>query len=475
MEHDTKEPLAQWSTADQNSFAHTSARDRWPIILTQAIDDVHKAISRQEDSAAQTEGKAIVSQLAGLKYELQHNRLITPLPDDGRKDVAGYNVELEARSPLHWFSAPWLFTECYLYRRMAGIFLLSTHWKSYDYFSAVKTATFRSSRAAVLELATKYNGIVKQLSNPKAAGDLSDAQRAEADRILFTEMVEICLWGNATDLSLLASASYVDIASLQGAEARRKAEKNILVNDVNAAFDVLRRAKETSTPSTERRVDIVLDNAGFELFVDLVLAGYLIHSGLATTVVFHPKDLPWFVSDVVPRDFAGLFGALLQGESFFDSEEYSTPLSDSEKASLADLATDWATLHAEGNFVLRPNSFWTEGGSFWRLPATAPELYADLKEAELVFFKGDLNYRKLTADAEWTPTTPFTKAIGPLGKGSGLRLLALRTCKGDVIAGLPEGKDEELRAMEGGGGQSEGRKWAWTGKWAVIEFCDGKN
>ena len=76
--------------------------------------------------------------------------------------------------------------------------------------------------------------------------------------------------------------------------------------------------------------------------------------------------------------------------------------------------------------------------------------------------------------AAWDPATPFTKAIGPLGGRSGVRTLALRTCKADVIAGLPEGRDEEIRAMEGGGGDSGARKWAWSGKWAVVQFCDGK-
>ena len=52
----------------------------------------------------------------------------------------------------------------------------------------------------------------------------------------------------------------------------------------------------------------------------------------------------------------------------------------------------------------------------------------------------------------WPATTPFSDALGPLGKSSGLRVMALRTCKGDVVVGLPEGRDEELRAMEGGGG-----------------------
>jgi damage-control phosphatase, subfamily III len=77
--------------------------------------------------------------------------------------------------------------------------------------------------------------------------------------------------------------------------------------------------------------------------------------------------------------------------------------------------------------------------------------------------------------ATWPATTPFVEALGPLGKSSQVRVLALRTCKADVVVGLPERKDEELRGMEGGGGDTGARKWTWTGKWAVIEFHDGKS
>jgi hypothetical protein len=31
-----------------------------------------------------------------------------------------------------------------------------------------------------------------------------------------------------------------------------------------------------------------------------------------------------------------------------------------------------------------------------------------------------------------------------------------------------------LRAMEGGGGDSGARKWAWSGKWAVVSFSPGR-
>ena len=74
----------------------------------------------------------------------------------------------------------------------------------------------------------------------------------------------------------------------------------------------------------------------------------------------------------------------------------------------------------------------------------------------------------------WDPTTPFTTAIGPMGLASKVRTLALRTCKADTVVGLPSGADQRLKDMDGGGGDSGARKWAWSGKWAVVQFCDGK-
>jgi damage-control phosphatase, subfamily III len=150
-----------------------------------------------------------------------------------------------------------------------------------------------------------------------------------------------------------------------------------------------------------------LDNAGFELFVDLILAGYLLTSGLATTIVLHPKVMPWFVSDVVPADFSTLLNALAAPQSFYSTQSEDdkaagnlppNSLSSDEVKQIEFLFEQWSQFHGEGKLVLRPNGFWTEGGSFWRLPGTAPDLYDDLKSSELVIFKGDLNYRKLTGD-----------------------------------------------------------------------------
>jgi hypothetical protein len=57
-----------------------------------------------------------VETLAKLKYELQHDRALTPILDDGQPDVKGYNDELAALESPTWFNVPWLYAECYLYR-----------------------------------------------------------------------------------------------------------------------------------------------------------------------------------------------------------------------------------------------------------------------------------------------------------------------------------------------------------------------
>ena len=334
-------------------------------------------------------------------------------------------------------------------------------------------STFRSSRPAVLELAARCNDLTKHFqSNQSAMASASDEEREAAEKLLFIEMCEICLWGNATDLSLLTNLSYDDIQKLQGFESRKANEEKIIVNDFPAAFACLKKAQKSGTE--DRRVDIVLDNAGFELFVDLILASYLLQSGLATHIVLHPKNIPWFVSDVVPKDFSDLLNVLVNAKTLYETpseddeskDNTPAPLSQKEEDDLSSLFDTWSSLYADGKIIMRPNVFWTEAGSYWRLPHTAPELFSDLQQSELVIFKGDLNYRKLTGDALWDPTTPFSEALGPVGPGSGIRTLALRTCKADVVVGLRKGEDERLRAMDGGGGDSGCRKWAWSG-----EYC----
>ena len=396
-----------YSTNDPTSFACTSAQNRWPSILTNAIDDCARTLHNPEitgdDHQKIEELKSIIRKLGELKYELQHNRTLSPLPVEAGKDISAYNQELAARGNPTWHECQWLFAECYLYRRIATIFSQSTHWKTYDVFNDLKMSTLKSSRPAVIELAARYHEITTRLhSDGPVAETFDPAKQEDADRRLFIEMCEICLWGNATDLSLLTTLSYDDIQKLQGSNARKASEKNILVNDLDKAFDVLNRLKKER--KSHRRVDIVLDNAGFELYVDLMLAGYLYTTGLATEVVLHPKNIPWFVSDVVPGDFNSLMSALKDPRGFFPHDgKPDTDIEDEEEDDLEFCHKDWLLAGTNRTLMMRFNAFWTHAGSFWRMRHTAPKLFRTLKDSDLVIFKGDLNYRKLTGDVRFTP------------------------------------------------------------------------
>ena len=63
------------------------------------------------------------------------------------------------------------------------------------------------------------------------------------------------------------------------------------------------------------RIDIVLDNAGVEFFTDLVLAEFLLSARIADEVVFQPKAIPWYVSDVIPGDLTKLYDLLSAWEN----------------------------------------------------------------------------------------------------------------------------------------------------------------
>ena len=45
------------------------------------------------------------------------------------------------------------------------------------------------------------------------------------------------------------------------------------------------------------------------------------------------------------------------------------------------------------------------------MASTDPALYEELGEADLLIFKGDLNYRKLIGDLNWETTVTFKTAL----------------------------------------------------------------
>ncbi|GAA5876907.1 hypothetical protein JCM1840_002700 [Sporobolomyces johnsonii] len=449
-------PVPLVSASNKESFAYESTVKRWPIILTGVVDELARIngtlAGNGDDKDKVTEGKQLINDIGGLIYEMRHDRELPPLQPTGYPDdTSHYNDELAAASPdgkTRWFNASWLYAECYLYRRLRGLFATTQHWNQFDPFASQKLETWRSSAAGAAALAKSLQKLVEQ-------GKREDEAHLRRDYI---ELMEICLWGNATDLSLLTSLSHEEIQALQSVERGREFT---LRDDLDQTWEYVKGLKDA-------RFDIVLDNSGFELFTDMILADFLVTlSPFCSQVVFHPKLMPWFVSDVNPHDFLILLDTL-SDESFFPD------LSDEDKHAFKVLVTRWKRYVEEGKFRLsvpkelkmgQPGGeiaeFWTTPYSFADLPAVAPELLKELQKASLVIFKGDLNYRKLVSDAAWPPTTPFHEALGPLaGK---INLLSLRTCKADPVVGLEEGIAEGLDEKD--------PKWRVNGKYAVVSFA----
>ena len=97
---------------------------------------------------------------------------------------------------------------------------------------------------------------------------LSEQELLEAERLMFLELTQVCLWGNSTDLSLLINMTEEDIKNLQstGGDHLAATEKNILGNHLPRLCDAVKELRD----KTGGRVDFVLDNAGFELYCDCV-------------------------------------------------------------------------------------------------------------------------------------------------------------------------------------------------------------
>lgn len=169
---------------------------------------------------------------------------------------------------------------------------------------------------------------------------------------------------------------------------------------------------------------------------------------------------------------------MLQSANFFEHSEDVKP---KQRIAVQEMGARWKTHLDDGRFrsaIPRdtplgasdgPGDFWTQPYGYSAIvrnqrstdeltqqPAEAPELAQTLESSGLVIFKGDLNYRKLTQDAQWPPTTPFTDALGEL-KGK-VNVLALRTCKAEVCVGLAEGQADQLTERD--------PKWRTNGHWA---------
>lgn len=355
----------------------------------------------------------IVDVLLAFSDEIA-GREVQPLREEA-PDVQEWNDAHRRYEGRTWLDLPWYFAETYFYRRLleAVRYLHPGPWHLHDPFGVQKRQQEATGLAKLVE---------------------GWGQMAEADpEMVFESLLHSCLWGNRADLSNFT----IRVQAQTGLATR--AERHLLLIDHSTDVLALLRGRI-------HRLAIVTDNVGLDLLFDLALADFLLHQGWVAEVVFHLKDRPFFVSDAMPADAELAIGHLrAAGEP-----------------AVAMLGERLAAAVQAGRIILTTDPFWSSFRMFPDLPAA---VRARLESADLIVFKGDVNYRRLLDDRHWPHTTPF-EAVAER-----FRLprpfLVLRTLKGEIMVGLQPGQPEQLAA--------EDPTWLINGQRGVVQLVGLKS
>lgn len=425
-------PLPPPLTSDApGTWAHDtmSRRIRSSILEAQVVEPNRERL-----------GPAQLAALAALDAELAaaNSTALRPIAADGGPDAGDWAAIMapHVASGDTWLSAPWVVAEFYFYRRVLealGYFAAGGDGGDpLDPFEAQKLAGLASAAASIEALAEKLN-----------AAQAGEGPLGADPEALLKLFVSTALWGNRMDLSLWPASSAAcdasgDRAGDAFAEVLSKSGEMLLADDSEAVW----RQLEAAIADGGRQVDIVVDNAGFELVCDLCLGEALVAAGAASRVVFHLKGHPTFVSDAMAKDVRGHFAALRADAA--------------ERPASAAMAARWEALVADGRWELREDFFWAQPTPFWAMPA---RLAAGLEASAMVFVKGDANYRRLLGERDWPYATPFREVVCYFAAP----VCALRTLKAEIGCGMPEEKTAAAAAEDG--------QWLVSGRYGVIQSC----
>ena len=252
--------------------------------------------------------------------------------------------------------------------------------------------------------------------------------------------LQVALWGNKCDLSI--SAGVENSQKIDMLTGLIELKQKVLCDETSVICQHLLNVRSDSEDQN-RRIDIILDNAGFEVFTDLCLAHFLIEKKLCSNVHLHGKAMPWFVSDVTHDDLQWTLEQLTASSS----------------EHVKQLGLKWTGFLSSGVWVYKAHDFWTLPHDYAAMQDTCPDLVQDLAESYLIIFKGDLNYRKLTGDLKWPHDTSFERSLRGFGPAP---LCALRTLKCDLAVGLSPETMARTTTLE--------QDWMLTGRWGIIQF-----
>lgn len=256
-----------------------------------------------------------------------------------------------------------------------------------------------------------------------------------------------------------------------GKEIKQTGNPFLQIDALNT-FILVDRSKEIwsclTNGQTNKTIDFILDNAGYELFTDFVLASFLLDNQLVSKIRFHGKSIPWFISDVNVYDFHWTIQTMVEHED----------------VQLSNFGKKLDAYKQSGHIELVENEyFWTSPYEFYRMKDVDAGLYEYLATSDLLIFKGDLNYRKLLGDFNW----PFDSTFETVLRGSlntlnridfffcfqfknfpssiGFKptnLCSLRTVKADIVCEVDVNLTNELSEKD--------PMWMETGQYGVINF-----
>ncbi|XP_053405223.1 damage-control phosphatase ARMT1-like isoform X2 [Mercenaria mercenaria] len=421
------------SCVAESSFAYPTVKERMPSIVARVADTAFRSKSWIKEKYGE-DGSHDLKSLAGcvskLRNEMMTGKVLVPI-HDGRSDVQLWNdylkevTERDGEEPA-WFISPWLYVECYMYRRIQEGVEKCHVLHKFDVFMEQKQKALLDSAQAILILLNYLMTVVNDLDS----GETTNTHK------LFKQLMQISLWGNKCDLSI--SGGQDNAQTSCPLDQVNKLREFVLRDDLEQVWQHL----SCKAPC---RVDIVLDNAGFELVTDLCLAEFLMSAKLASSVHLHAKAFPWFVSDVTKDDLDYTFQHFMQNNSM----------------AMDMFVKRWKERLEDGSWTFEVHEFWTSPFPYCDMKKYMPDLYTELGNSSLIIFKGDLNYRKLVGDRNWPTTTPFEESLCGFHPAP---LCALRTLKADLVTGLEEGQAEKVKKQD--------KHWMINGNWAVAVYCE---
>jgi damage control phosphatase ARMT1-like protein len=335
-------------------------------------------------------GVEVVERLRALAAALRDNEAL-PEPDPNLPAAADWCTALAVRRGERWLETDWFFAENYAYRRLCDSV---GFWRTErDPFRPIKLAEYASAgHRAALDAAASIDG---------------------PPRERLALLLAASVFGNRMDLSFAAARE-------RGIQAT---SQDLSIDDRPLAVEIL-----MDEPGP---VHVVIDNAGTEMSVDLVLVGRLLEL-CVDAVVLHVKRHPCFVSDAIASDVHWFL--LADDATAHATWQGTSPAARACRASLRKALAD-------GRLRVSPHPFWNSPGSLWDMP---PELEREVGAARLVILKGDAHYRRMVGDALWPADTPTLTATSYFPAP----LLALRTNKSDPMVGLAPGQAQILDAVD---------------------------